>query len=126
MNQNPSPSPIQEVSEATFEREVLGVMWPVLAVFWSTWSRPCAVLKPVLEDVAATCAGQTQVVRINADDNPTLSLWYDIQAIPTLLYFVNGTLRDRIVGTATQAAILAKLNQVIQGSKATVTARNPL
>jgi len=65
----------------------------------------------VLEEVAATCAGREKVVRINADNNPDLSLVWKIQSIPTLLYFINGSLRARIVGTASKEAILSKLHR---------------
>lgn len=118
MNPDHPKSAILEVGEANFESEVLGSKPPVLVAFWSPWSQPCQVLKPVLAEVAAACAQNTKVVQINADNNPTLSLWYDIQAIPTVLYFVHGTLRDKVVGTASPEAILAKLQQVLQTCQA--------
>jgi thioredoxin 1 len=68
-----------------------------------------------MEEVAAACAGREKVVRINADNNPDLSLIWKIQSIPTLLYFVDGKLRGRIVGTASKEAILSKLRSVTPG-----------
>jgi len=88
---------------------------PVLVAFSAAWSRPCQILDSVLEEVAATCAGREKVVRINADNNPDLSLVWNIQSIPTLLYFVDGNLRARIVGTASKEAILSKLRSVTDG-----------
>ena len=85
---------------------------PVLVEFWAPWSRSCQVVDSVLQEVASACAGKVKVVKVNADDNLDLSLWYDIQSIPTLLYFIRGNPCLRIVGTATKQAILAKLRSL--------------
>ena len=63
----------------------------------------------MLQELASACAGRFKVVKVNADDSLDLSLWYEIQSVPTLLYFVRGNPCLRIVGTATKEAILAKL-----------------
>lgn len=94
---------------AEFKAEVLESKQPVLVEFWAPWSRPCQVFEAVLQEVAGALAGKVRVIKINADDSLDLSLWYDIQSIPTLLYFVGGNPCLRIVGTATKEAILAKL-----------------
>jgi len=98
-----------EVGEANFESEVLESKQPVLVAFLAPWSRPCQVLGPVLDEVVTACAGSVKVTRINADDNPNLSMWYGIQSIPTLVYFVGARPRARMVGTASKEAILAQL-----------------
>ena len=69
------------------------------------------MLKSVLRELAVICAGKFKVVKVNADDGLDLSLWYDIQSVPTLLYFVRGQPCLRIIGTATKEAILAKLQR---------------
>src|SRR6266478_4958797 len=107
--------PILEINEPDFEEEVLKRKQPILVAFSAAWSRPCQILDSVLEEVAAACAGRVKVVRINADNNPDLSLVWKIQSIPTLLYFVDGNLRAKIVGTASMEAILSKLRSVING-----------
>ena len=104
------------VDEANFGSEVLKSDQPVLVVFWAPWSRPCQILDWELNEVAATCAGTARAVKVNADDNPDLSMWYEIQSVPTLLFFMNGSVRARVVGTASKAAILAKLEAVSQGA----------
>ncbi len=114
MNMDPNKAPAVEVGAANFEPEVLGSKQPVLVEFWAPWSRPCQILGSVLDEVAAACGGKVKVVKVNADDNPDLSLSYDIESIPTLLYFVNGDLRAKLVGTASKEAILAKLQAVIK------------
>src|SRR3989442_8423984 len=112
MKTNPDHRPITEIGEANFESEVLRWKQPVLVAFSAAWSSPCRILDSVLEEVAASRAGREKVVRINADNNPDLSLVWNIQSIPTLLYFIDGSLRARIVGTASKEAILSKLRSV--------------
>jgi len=106
---------IVEIGEANFASEVLRWKQPVLVAFSAAWSRPCQILDSVLGEVAPACAGRVKIVKINADNNPDLSLVLKIQAIPTLLYFVDGNLRGRIVGTASKEAILSKLRSVTGG-----------
>ena len=115
MKTNPDKIRIIEIGEANFESEVLRWKQPVLVAFSAAWSRPCQILDSVLEEVAAAVAGRVKVVKINADNNPDLSLIWEIQSIPTLLFFADGTLRARIVGTASKEAILSKLRSVTEG-----------
>jgi len=105
-----------EVGDTNFESEVLKSQQAVLVVFWAPWSRPCHILEAALEEVASSCAGQVKVVKINADDNPDISLLYDIQSIPSLLYFVSGSVRARLIGTASKEAIIAKLQGILPSS----------
>jgi thioredoxin 1 len=105
------------ITEATFEAEVLKSGQPVLVAFGTPWSRPCQVLDPILQELAHDWAGKAKVVSVNADDSLNLSLYYEIQSIPTLLYFVEGKPRVRIVGTATKGAIIAKLGLFKQALK---------
>lgn len=100
---------IPEVTEATFEAEVLRSPLPVLVAFGASWSKACGILKSVLTEIVADCEGKARVVRVNVDDNPGLGLWYGIESIPTLLWFIGGKVHARIVGTASKAAILAEL-----------------
>ena len=118
MNVSPNQPPIGEVGQQNFETEVLRSPRPVLVAFGASWSRPCLVIKAVLDEVAASCGAGVKVVKVNADDNPDLSLWYDIQSIPTLLCFVDGEVRARVVGTASKEAILAKLHSAFRGDEA--------
>jgi len=108
-NMNTQNGALLAIAEQEFKAEVLESNEPVLVEFWAPWSRPCHVSDAVLRELAGACTGKFKVVKVNADDSLDLSLCYDIQSIPTLLYFVRGHPRLRIVGTATKEAILAKL-----------------
>ena len=98
----------------TFREEVFESKKPVLVVFWAPWSRACQVLDSALQKVAVEAGGKLKIIKVDADDGVDLSLWYDIQSIPTLLCFVEGTPRVRIVGTASKEAILSKLTPVLE------------
>jgi len=113
MNSQKEALPVAIASE-DFTAKVLESKQPVLVEFWAPWSRPCQALDPVLQEIARDCAGNVEVVKINADDSLDLSLWYDIQSVPTLLYFIRGNPCLRIVGTASKEAILAKIQPFYQ------------
>ena len=109
MNATPHERCEPEVGKANFDSEVLHSQRPVLVVFWAPWSPACREAEPALNEVKRELAGGIRLLRINADENPHLSLWYGIQSLPTLLYFVGGAVHARIVGTAGKEAILAEL-----------------
>ena len=98
----------------SFAAEVLHSKQPVLVAFFAPWSRPCQAFDSVLQELAAACSGKVKVVKVNADDSLDLSLWYEIQSVPTLLYFVGDKPCWRIVGTASKEAVLAKLEPFIK------------
>src|SRR5512140_2849454 len=87
-DQNNYQRPI-EVNDNDFQEQVLKSELPVLVEFWASWSEPCKILDSILSDLAAAFSGSTKIVKVNADDSLDLSLWYDIQSVPTLVYFVS-------------------------------------
>ena len=109
MNAAPNAAGLLEVGKLNFDEEVLRSQRPVLVAFWAPWSTACQLAEPVLSELRSEISGQVRLVKINADENPHLSLWYGIQSLPTLLYFVNGIVHARIVGTTNKEAILAQL-----------------
>jgi thioredoxin 1 len=108
-NSNQIEVQIVEIGEANFFSEVVQSKVPVLVGFLAPWSQPFQVLRPVLDEVVTACAGRVKVAWVNADDNPNLSRWYRIKSTPTLLYFVGGRPRARVVGTASKEGILSQL-----------------
>jgi len=107
---------ISTVCENDFGQKILESRGPILAVFWAPWSEPCRILLSVLENVAKVTKGTFPIVKINADDNLLLSLNYNISSIPTLICFNEGVERDRIIGTASKEAILAKFKSFLNPS----------
>ena len=102
-------SRIARVDEPHFQQEVLSASQPVLVTFLAPCSQSCQGLIPALEDVAALLAGTLKVLQVDVEDNVNLSMSYEVQVIPTLLCFLNGRVRVRIVGAIEKEDILAKL-----------------
>ncbi len=100
---------IIELNETNFEAGVLKSAQPVLVDFWAEWCGPCKMIAPVLEEIATEQAGRVKVAKVNVDENPELAGRYQIQSIPTLLYFADGAARDRIIGAAGKNAIVSRL-----------------
>jgi len=101
------------VTEATFDAAVLQARLPVLVDFWAGWCPPCRWLEPVLEELAAEEAGRLLVAKVDADANPGLVRRYGTLALPSLLVFVDGVERARIVGARPKGRLLAELAGVL-------------
>lgn len=101
-----------EINETNFETEVLKSTGPVLVDFWATWCGPCKMIAPVLEQIATENVGRVKVVKVDVDQNQDLAARFNIQSIPTLLFFSNGNVVAQQVGVASKKAILAKLDSI--------------
>ena len=100
------------VTEATFEEEVKNANVPVLVDFWAEWCGPCRMLTPVLEQIAEEKGDAAKITKVNVDDNPALASEFGVRSIPMLAFFVNGELKDTIVGVQPKDAIAAKLDDL--------------
>src|ERR1700691_3770664 len=101
------------VPAATFEDEVLKSSKPVVVDYWAEWCGPCRMVSPVLEEIASEHADKIDVVKLNIDENPTISQRYQIMAIPTMSVFQNGEVVKQIVGAKPKAALLRELADFI-------------
>jgi thioredoxin 1 len=106
-----------EVNESNFEAEVLKSAQPVVVDFWAQWCGPCKMLAPVLDELASEQAGRAKVAKVNLDENPGLAARYKVQAIPTLLYFSGGEVKEMTVGVSSKRAIQGKLEGLLSGAE---------
>jgi thioredoxin 1 len=81
---------VAEVSEGTFENEVLQSTEPVLVDFWAPWCGPCRQIAPMIEQLASENSGSVKVVKLNIDDNQEIARQYGVMSIPTLMIFKDG------------------------------------
>ncbi|HEX8951281.1 MAG TPA: thioredoxin [Polyangia bacterium] len=96
---------IANVTDASFEADVLKSAEPVLIDFWATWCGPCRAIAPVVEQLAGEYAGKVKVVKVNIDENPKTPTAYDVRSIPTLLMFKGGKVVGQIVGAVPKPKI---------------------
>jgi thioredoxin 1 len=94
-----------EVTEATFEQEVLKSETPVLVDFWAEWCGPCHAVSPVLEKIAEERNGELKLVKVNIDNEQSLSMRYGVMSIPTMILFKDGAPAAAAVGAQPKAAL---------------------
>jgi thioredoxin 1 len=105
---------VLEVTDATFDQEVLKSEQPVLVDFWAVWCGPCKAIAPIVDSVATTFAGKLKVAKVNVDDNAATPSRYGIRGIPALLLFKGGKVADQIVGFVPQDVIEEKINRLLE------------
>ncbi len=104
---------VLEVSDATFESEVLQSPKPVLVDFWAPWCMPCRMIGPVVEELAQTNADSLKVVKINIDESGALAGQYGVSSIPTLMLFKAGDVVDRFVGVQPKTRLQSAIDEAI-------------
>jgi len=102
-----------EVSDATFDKEVLQSEQPVLVDFWAVWCGPCKAIAPIVDSLAASYAGKLKVAKVNVDENGATPSRYGIRGIPALLFFKGGKVADQVVGYVPQDVIDEKIQRLL-------------
>lgn len=99
----------QAVNDSNFESLVLQAERPVVVDFWATWCGPCRMISPIVDQMAEKFAGKVDVLKCNVDDSSDVPSRFGIRNIPTILFFKNGEMIDRHVGSISQADLEKKI-----------------
>jgi len=98
---------ILQLTDATFEQDVIRSSDPVLVDYWAEWCGPCKMIAPILEEIANEYNGKIKVAKLNIDDNPQTPPKYGIRGIPTLMLFKNGNVEATKVGALSKSQLTA-------------------
>lgn len=104
---------IKNVSDDSFNADVLNSSQPVLVDYWAAWCGPCKMIAPMLEEVATEFAGKVTVAKLNVDENQETAAKFGIRGIPTLMLFKNGEVAATKVGALSKSQLTEFLNSAI-------------
>ena len=104
---------VAEITDVSFETEVLKSQVPVLIDFWAPWCGPCKAIAPVVEELAGQYVGRLKVVKMNVDDNPQTPSKYGVRGIPNLILFKAGSVADQIIGAVPKAHLVRAIDRAL-------------
>ena len=104
---------VAEITDGSFDVEVLKSDVPVLIDFWAPWCGPCKAIAPVVEELAGQYGGRLKVVKMNVDDNPQTPSKYGVRGIPNLILFKAGSVADQIVGAVPKAHLVRAIDRAL-------------
>ena len=94
---------VKEVTDATFEQDVVQSDRPVVVDFWAPWCGPCRVVSPILDDLAAVHGDRVDFVKLNVDDNPQAASRFNVLSIPTVILFERGQPQETVIGARSKS-----------------------
>lgn len=101
---------ISNINESEFDKVVSETEVPVIVDFWAPWCGPCRTIAPILEQIASEMGDQVKVTKVNVDENQSLAQKFNVRAIPTILLFKGGELKDQVVGLIQKEALKQKVS----------------
>lgn len=102
-----------QITDSTFEKEIINGSGPVLVDFWAEWCGPCHTIAPVLEELAEEYQGRLRVAKVNVDENPETPAQFGVRGIPTLILFEDGELKETLVGVQPKSQLAELLDPYV-------------
>ena len=106
------------VSATTWETEVGKASNLVMVDFWAVWCGPCQMVAPIVDELATEYDGKLKVLKLNTDENPDIAGKYGIMSIPTLLFFKNGQMVEKVVGAVPKRALKEAIDNLLKAPTA--------
>lgn len=104
---------IKNVSDASFQADVLDASLPVLVDYWAAWCGPCKMIAPLLDQAAAEYQGRVNIVKVNVDENPETAAKFGVRGIPTLMLFQDGEAKATKVGALSKSQLESFLDEAL-------------
>jgi thioredoxin 1 len=104
---------MREVTDASFEQDVLKAEKPVLVDFWAAWCAPCRRVAPILEQIQAEHGDKIEIVKLNVDENPETAMRYQVTSIPAMKVYSGGEVVKTVIGAKPKPAIEADLASIL-------------
>ncbi len=104
---------VTDVSDQSFENEVIKSSQPVLLDLWAPWCGPCRMVAPVIDGLAEKYNGKVKFCRLNVDENPQTAAKYRVMSIPTLMFFKNGEAVDTVIGAVPERTLQPKIDALL-------------
>jgi thioredoxin 1 len=102
---------VSEVTDSSFEQEVIKSTLPVLVDLWAPWCGPCRMVSPVVESLSEKYKGKVKFCKLNVDENPRTAAQYNVMSIPTLMFFKDGKVADTVVGAVPESVLQGKIDE---------------
>jgi len=102
-----------ELTDSNFQEKVINTQGVTVVDFWAEWCGPCRMIGPHIEEMAKEYDGKALIAKVNVDNNPEISLKYNVRNIPTILYLRNGEIVDKQVGATSKKVLSDKLEAIL-------------